>query len=71
MKFPLEIKVYGDMSYRGECPSENLEQVTFFNRLRREYPDRWQDRAASTQRGTAQFPASGAPEGRRHGLWGR
>lgn len=41
MKFPHEIKVYGDISYRGECPSESLEQVTFFNRLRREYPDTW------------------------------
>jgi hypothetical protein len=41
MKFLPEIKVYGDQSFRGDCPSESLEQVTFFNRLRREYPDTW------------------------------
>lgn len=39
MKFPPGIKVYGDKSYRGACPSETLETVTFFNYLRREYPD--------------------------------
>lgn len=37
MKFPSDIPVYGDMSYRGECPSETLEQVTFFSRLRTWY----------------------------------
>lgn len=35
MKFLNEIKVYGDQSYRGPCPSENVEQVTFFNRIRK------------------------------------
>jgi len=39
MKFPSGIKVYGDKSYRGACPSETLETVTFFNYLRREHPD--------------------------------
>ena len=33
------VPLYGDVSFRGECPKEELEQVTFFNRLRREYPD--------------------------------
>lgn len=39
MNLPDDIKVYGDLNYRGACPKEALEQVTFFNRLRREYPD--------------------------------
>lgn len=33
------VPVYGDVNFRGQCPVEELEQVTFFNRLRREYPD--------------------------------
>jgi hypothetical protein len=39
MNLPHDIKVYGDLNYRGACPKETLEQVTFFSRLRREYPD--------------------------------
>lgn len=39
MKVPSDIKVYGDMDFRGKCPSENLEQVTFFARLRRLHPE--------------------------------
>jgi len=39
MKFPPTIKVYGDKKFRGKCPSESLEQVTFFARLRRNYPE--------------------------------
>lgn len=38
MKFPSWLYVYGDQSYRGECPSETVEQATFFNRLRAQYP---------------------------------
>lgn len=41
MKFPPDIPVYGDVAFRGDCPSENLEQVTFFARIRRKYPDTW------------------------------
>jgi hypothetical protein len=41
MKFLNDIKVYGDQAFRGECPSESMEQVTFFNRLRRLHPDPW------------------------------
>lgn len=37
----LPFPVYGDLSFRGKCPKETVEQVTFFNRLRREYPDTW------------------------------
>lgn len=39
MKFPSWLKVYGDTEYRGDCPKEGMEQATFFNMLRREYPD--------------------------------
>ena len=41
MKLPADIKVYGDTSYRGDCPPEGMEQVTFVNRMRRKYPDLW------------------------------
>jgi len=41
MKFPDDIAVYGDVDYRGDCPLEAIEQVTFFNRLRMRYPDTW------------------------------
>ena len=41
MQFPPDIPVYGNPEYRGQCPMEALEQVTFFNRLRREYPSSW------------------------------
>ena len=37
----LPFPVYGDTSFRGDCPSESAEQITFFNRLRREYPTTW------------------------------
>lgn len=40
MIFPENIKVYGDKAYRDKkCPKEGAEQVTFFNKLRREYPE--------------------------------
>jgi hypothetical protein len=35
------VLVYGDLAFRGKCPSESLEQVTFFNKLRADYPDTW------------------------------
>lgn len=41
MKFPDGIPVYGDQSFRGKCPTENVEQASFFNRLRKEYPISW------------------------------
>lgn len=37
----LPFPVYGDPSWRGKCPTESLEQVTFFAMLRREYPITW------------------------------
>jgi len=41
MKFNDLIPVYGDTSFRGKCPKEDVEQASFFNRLRREYPTSW------------------------------
>lgn len=37
----VDVPVYGDPSWRGKCPPETAEQVTFFSRLRRQYPDTW------------------------------
>jgi len=41
MKFHPEIPVYGDTDFRGDCPKEEVEQASFFSKLRREYPDTW------------------------------
>lgn len=41
MIFPPWLPVYGDPAFRGKCPTENVEQASFFNRLRSEYPDTW------------------------------
>ena len=38
MKFPDWLPVYGDTNYRGDCPPESGEQITFFSWLRRQYP---------------------------------
>jgi hypothetical protein len=35
------VVTFGDLEFRGKCPTESQEQVTFFNSLRREYPDTW------------------------------
>jgi len=29
------VPVYGDQDWRGKCPSESVEQITFFNRIRK------------------------------------
>lgn len=39
MKFNPNIPVYGDVSFRGKCHKEEVEQASFFSRLRREYPN--------------------------------
>lgn len=36
---PTSVRLYGDTEWRGKCPHEGLEQITFFNRVRRGYPD--------------------------------
>lgn len=42
MKLQLtSVPVFGDTSWRGKCPTETVEQVTFFARLRRQYPATW------------------------------
>lgn len=35
----LPFPVFGDAAFRGDCPKETVEQISFFSRLRREYPD--------------------------------
>lgn len=39
MRFHPDIKVFGDVKFRGDCPSETAEAVTFFAKIRREYPE--------------------------------
>lgn len=40
MKIPEWLPLYGDPGYRNKnCPQESAEQITFFNVLRREYPE--------------------------------
>jgi hypothetical protein len=41
MKIPAEIRLFGNPDFRGKCPMEQAEQVTFFNRIRRQWPDTW------------------------------
>lgn len=41
MKFPKWLRVYGSLDYRGDCPQESAEQITFFGQLRTKYPDTW------------------------------
>lgn len=36
---PAGVMLFGDQAWRGKCPAEAIEQVTFFTRLRREYPE--------------------------------
>lgn len=37
----LPFPVFGDLTFRGKCPKEDMEQITFFNRLRTQYPETW------------------------------
>ena len=39
MKFPKHIPVYGDKSFRGECPKEVEEQRTAIKEIRERWPD--------------------------------
>lgn len=41
MKMPTTVPTWGDPDFRGDCPSEAAEQITFFNEMRRKYPDTW------------------------------
>ena len=49
MKFNPKIRVYGDLEWRGKCPKENIEQVTFFNQIRKKYPDTYGKIAVHTR----------------------
>lgn len=35
------VPIYGDTAFRGKCHKEEVEQASFFSRIRREYPDSW------------------------------
>ena len=37
----LPFPVFGDTAFRGKCPKEDQEQITFFNRVRTRHPDTW------------------------------
>lgn len=39
MKFPKWLNVVGQQDYRGECPPELAEQITFFQWLRMQHPN--------------------------------
>jgi len=39
MKMHKDIKVYGNVDFRGDCPLEDAELMTFFNQIRIKYPD--------------------------------
>lgn len=39
MKIPPHIPCYGNQSYRGDCPREDLEQVSIINRIRQVHPE--------------------------------
>ena len=39
MKFTEWLKVYGDVTFRGACPTESAEQVTLFSQIRKHRPD--------------------------------
>ena len=38
-KIPTQIPIYGDLEFRGKCPLETAEQVSFLSLLRREFPE--------------------------------
>lgn len=38
---PEGVRLFGEPLFRGKCPTENIEQVSIVNRIRREYPDSW------------------------------
>lgn len=38
MKIPNWLKTYGNTDFRGDCPREDAELITFFNELKRIYP---------------------------------
>jgi hypothetical protein len=70
MKIPEWLPCYGDQKFRGECPPESAEQITFFNKLRKEYPDTLgriaihpRNEGKRTHQQTARHKAEGMTEG--------
>lgn len=39
MKFNDSIPVFGDVSYRGQCPTEDIEQINFVSWLKHNHPE--------------------------------
>ena len=33
------VPVYGNVGFRGKCPKESVEQISFFNHIRMHYPE--------------------------------
>ena len=38
MRFNKDIPVFGDSSFRGDCPKEDIEQINFYSWLKLNYP---------------------------------
>ncbi len=38
-KIPPQIPVFGDAAFRGDCPKEAAEQVSFLSLLKRDFPE--------------------------------
>lgn len=38
MRFPEFLTLFGDQSYRGDCPPEDIEQINFMSQLALAYP---------------------------------
>jgi hypothetical protein len=41
MILPPDIRVFGNPDFRGNCPTENADQVTLFAAIRRQWPKTW------------------------------
>ena len=39
MKFPEWLTVFGDASFRGECPKEEADMKTAFNQIKKRWPE--------------------------------
>ncbi|AIM40814.1 putative VRR-DNA nuclease [Idiomarinaceae phage Phi1M2-2] len=70
MKIPSWLPAYGDQKFRGPCPPEGAEQITFFNQLRAKYPDSYgviaihpRNEGKRTHQQTARQKAEGMTKG--------
>lgn len=41
LDLPKGVRLFGDPAFRGKCPVESAEQITFFQRIRATHPDDW------------------------------